>query len=118
MFLCKLFHCDTSYLESVILKATHYLNNRITDLEKRIMSSIADVNAALDSLGTSLSDQLTAITDEIAQLAAAGGATPDQLQTVVDRLNSFKAGVDQTITDLRADDVPATPPDNGDGSQG
>ncbi len=106
--------CNTSYLESVMLKATHYLAQRIQKLEEKMMSSIADVNAALDTLGQSLSDQLTAINTELEQLASAGGASPEQLSAIVDRINTFKTGVDKTILDLRADDpATTTPPDSG-----
>lgn len=72
------------------------------------MATIQDVNAALDALGTSLGNQLTAIQLEIQQLIDAGsGATEAELQALVDRIATLKTGVDDTISSLGADDPPA-----------
>lgn len=68
------------------------------------MATIHDVNAALDTLGSSLDSQLTAIQTEIQQLADAGGADPAELQALADRIGSFNTAVQATITQLGADD--------------
>jgi predicted PurR-regulated permease PerM len=73
----------------------------------QVMATIQEVNDALDALGTSLGNQLTAIQLEIQQLIDAGdGATEAELQALIDRIATLKTGVDDTITSLGADDPP------------
>jgi hypothetical protein len=99
------------------MRKLHDIEALIINSEKHVMANINDVNAALDQLGTSLGSQLTAIQTEIQQLIdAGGGATGDQLQAIVDKIGQFKAGVDDTIAQLAADDTPAPPPGVGTGS--
>lgn len=100
-----------------IMHVLRVIEALIVQSEKRIMAGINEVNAALDQLGTSLGTQLTAIQTEIQQLIdAGGGATGDQLQAIVDRIGQFKAGVDQTISQLALDDPAPPAPGVGTGS--
>lgn len=88
--------------------------DRITQLETKIMATIADVQAAADALTLSISS-LTIVVETQAipllnQLAAAGNA---EAQAVVDALTASKASVDQAQTDLSmtvSADTPPAPP--------
>lgn len=82
--------------------------NYLKSMEKRIMSSINDVNAALDGLGASLVDQLDAIQIEIQQLATVQNS--DALNTIASRIADFKNKIDASITALKGDDPVAPPP--------
>lgn len=78
-------------LALAILVAARMVSNNLDDLRKATMAGVAEVNAALDQIDTSI--QL---------LAAAVGTVqqPPDLQPIVDRITAERAQIDAQTTAL------------------
>lgn len=76
---------------AIIAVALFQVATELYRLRKAIMAGITEVNAALDSLDTSIAALATAV---------GGVQAPPDLQPIVDRINGEKAQVDAQTTAL------------------